>query len=114
MILKNLADAVTDITIQVCNSNSAWLITDTNGSLTVSAVKNIGYIEADKIVNILLAKFDLRNISILKTVTLENSKYEESLENNSATLKCLAIAPLKVTSESNRIPDCRQKNRRPV
>jgi phosphoserine phosphatase RsbU/P len=93
---KELADTVTDITIHVCNSNSAWLITDTEGSLTVSAVKNIGYVEAEKIVNILLTKFDLRSIGNVRTIILENSKYEESIENNNAPLKCLAVAPLKV------------------
>ncbi|MCX6151451.1 MAG: SpoIIE family protein phosphatase [Ignavibacteriales bacterium] len=92
---KELADTVTDITIQVCNSNSAWLVSETEGVLTVSAVKNIGYVEADKIVSKLSSNYDLRNIKNVKTVRLSNLRGEETADNN-ATIKCLAIAPLKV------------------
>ena len=98
---KELADTVTDITIQVCNSNSAWLVTEVEGVLTVSGVKNIGYVEADKIVNILSENYDLRKVSNVKTVLLTNSKNDEELKDNASTIKCLAIAPLKVHQKIN-------------
>jgi serine phosphatase RsbU (regulator of sigma subunit) len=97
---KELADTVTDITIQVCNSNSAWLVSETDGNHTVSAVKNIGYVEADKIVNILSSKFDLRNISSVRTVSFRDPRKEENID-NSLTIKCIAIAPLKVHNRIN-------------
>ena len=98
---KELADTVTDITIQVCNSNSAWLVTDSEGGLTVSAVKNIGYVEADKIITMLSENYELKKISNVKTVSFPGSKNSENPEDNNSIIKCLAIAPLKVHQKIN-------------
>ncbi|MDP4193473.1 MAG: SpoIIE family protein phosphatase [Bacteroidota bacterium] len=93
---KELADTVTDITIQVCKSDSAWLVSNSKGELSLSAVRNIGYLEADKITNALTDQFDLKNINTVKTI----SKKQASLNGNggfpSNDFSSFAVSPLKV------------------
>ncbi|MBI9073123.1 MAG: SpoIIE family protein phosphatase [Melioribacteraceae bacterium] len=97
---KELADTVTDLTIKVSNSDAAWLITEKDGSYELSSVKNIGYVEAEKISE----DFRTNNPNELldiSTVNLNSLKF--SLKNDVVTssYKILAVAPLKVHKNTN-------------
>ncbi|HEX2865812.1 MAG TPA: GAF domain-containing SpoIIE family protein phosphatase [Ignavibacteriales bacterium] len=107
---KELAETVTDITMKVCNSDSAWLVSGENGELNLNAVKNIGYIEADKITSTLSKKYGLKNITSVKTVSLDKLKPSglsplqgetASGEALSTDFRILAVSPLKVHDEIN-------------
>ncbi|MGE5432440.1 MAG: SpoIIE family protein phosphatase [Syntrophomonadaceae bacterium] len=102
---KELAETVTDITIKVCNSDSAWLVSGENGDLNLNAVKNIGYLEADKITSTLSKKYGLKNIRSVKTISLEQLKAKDtapgSNEEFSTDFRLLAVSPLKVHDEVN-------------
>lgn len=105
---KELAETVTDITMKVCNSDSAWLVSGENGDLNLSAVKNIGYVEADRITDTLSKSYGLRSITAVKTISLEqlNKKAsahesEESHEAIATDFRILAVSPLKVHDEIN-------------
>jgi len=97
---KELADTVTDITTQVCNSDSAWLVTNEQSVLSVRAVKNISYVEADKIVLTLSTEHNLKSVSSVKTIklnSLHNGKTDPPIKN----FLSLAVAPLKVHNDVN-------------
>ncbi|HEX2961961.1 MAG TPA: GAF domain-containing SpoIIE family protein phosphatase, partial [Ignavibacteriales bacterium] len=99
---KELAETVTDITIKVCNSDSAWLVSGENGELNLNAVKNIGYVEADKITSTLSRKYGLKNIKNVKTISLDQLKHKDpSTEEFSTDFRLLAVSPLKVHDEVN-------------
>ncbi|MGE5399220.1 MAG: SpoIIE family protein phosphatase [Ignavibacteriales bacterium] len=99
---KELADTVTDITIQVCNSDSAWLVSEAEGELSLSAVKNIGYVEADKLTKRLKEKYGLRGIKSVRTVFLEPERMNgNGEENNGISFHTLAVSPLRVHNEIN-------------
>ncbi|RJP71858.1 MAG: hypothetical protein C4539_04390 [Ignavibacteriales bacterium] len=97
---KELADTVTDITTQVCNSDSAWLVTNEENVLSVRAVKNISYVEADKIVLSLTTEHNLKSISSVKTIKLNSVNHNKS-EQQVKNFNSLAVAPLKVHNDVN-------------
>jgi serine phosphatase RsbU (regulator of sigma subunit) len=101
---KELAETVTDITMKVCNSDSAWLISGEDGDFNLSAVKNIGYLEADKITDTLTKSYGLRKITGVKTISLEQLKAGNSTsagEMPGTDFRMLAVSPLKVHDEIN-------------
>lgn len=91
---KELAETITEMTTQVCNSDSAWLFSGKNNALSLAAVKNIGYLEADKMFSLINEKENLREIKSVKTLNLDFFKYPVNFHS-------LAIAPLKVHNEIN-------------
>lgn len=97
--MKELAETVTDITMQVCNSNSAWLVSGSKDPFTLSAVRNIGYLEADKITSVLANKFSLDQITGVESILFDNGELNgNGLDGITAqeTHRALAIAPLKL------------------
>ncbi len=92
--MKELADTVTDITTQVCNSDSAWLALKENGNLTLVSAKNIGYIEADRMIKNLNYMIDLNAI---KNVSVFSN--DESPDVMPEGYCYLAISPLKVHNQ---------------
>jgi phosphoserine phosphatase RsbU/P len=94
---KELADTITKITTRVCNSDSAWLITKTNGSIELSAVHNIGYVVADKLSNQLLDA----GASEYDSIEIVQMNPESSTDLADLKFHSIAIAPLKVHNEIN-------------
>ncbi|MGD8780772.1 MAG: SpoIIE family protein phosphatase [Ignavibacteria bacterium] len=97
---KELAETITTITTKVCNSDSAWLVTKNNGKFELNSVFNIGYVEADKITNHILTKFDYK---IEEVLTLDNSSIKIEIKNDIRTFnfKSLGVAPLSVHNKTN-------------
>jgi len=91
---KELAGTITEMTTQVCNSDSAWLISGKNGAMSLAAVKNIGYLEADKMFSLISSKENLNSIVSVKTLTLDSFLQP-------ANFHSLAVAPLKVHDKIN-------------
>ncbi len=93
---KELADTITSLTIKVCNSYAAWLITQKGGDYELNSVKNIAYVEADKI-----TKIFLENTEYLSMVNILDSSYFNNKEEIELNYKSVAVAPLKVHGEIN-------------
>ena len=109
---KDLADTVTDITTQVCNSDSAWLVTDKEGIHTVRAVKNISYVEADKIVLSLNTDHRLKDITNVKSIKLY-AKDGDKPDQLTKSFNSLAVAPLKVHNAINGYLIAARRNEEP-
>ena len=92
---KELADTVTSITSNVCNSDSAWLVTKTSEGYELNSVYNIGFVEADKVTKVLLEQ---HSYDINKVITVNESSVKVKIKNDIRTFnfKSLAVAPLKV------------------
>lgn len=92
---KELADTVTSITTKVCNSYAAWLVTKNDGDYELNSVKNIAYVDADRLTKKFLQKKEpLTNVNILDSSFLNES-------NDNLNYKSIAIAPLKVHGAIN-------------
>lgn len=88
---KELADTITLMTTEICNSDSAWLVTKENQKLVLNSVYKIGFVDADKISNSLLTNNNIEEIYILNKTNnnIEILSYEQNYNS-------IAIAPLKV------------------
>lgn len=90
---KELADTITTNTTKVCNSYAAWLVTKKGNEYELNSVKNIAYVEADKLTKRLLAEdeIDYETLQILyyDSVTPD---FKKEMNN----FKSIAVAPLKV------------------
>lgn len=64
---KELADTITTMTTQACNSDSAWLVTYTNNGIELNSVHKIGYVDANDVSNKLLGSGDasFENIEVI-------------------------------------------------
>lgn len=94
--IKELADTVTDITAHVCNAHSAWLISGANEEKKINSVKNIGYVEAGRIIENLDINSGLKNIDSVQVILREDLNDTRILDYN-----CIAISPLKVHNQTN-------------
>ena len=90
---KELADTITTNTTKVCNSYSAWLVTKKAEEYELNSVKNIGYVEADKLTKRILSEdetdFEFLQILYHDSVTPD---FQKEMNN----FKSIAVAPLKV------------------
>lgn len=93
---KELADTVTSITTKVCNSYAAWLVTKKGDEYELSSVKNIAYVEADKLTKLFLKKDE--NI-IIRVQTIYYDSLSQDIRKEMYNFRSIAIAPLKVHSE---------------
>jgi len=46
---KELADTITSMTTQACNSDSAWLVTNSKNGIELNSVHKIGYVDANDV-----------------------------------------------------------------
>ncbi len=97
---KELAETITTITTKICNSDSAWLVTKNDDKFELNSVFNIGYVEAEKITNYVLTKF---NYKIDEVLTLDNSSIKVEIKNDIRTFnfRSLGVAPLRVHNRTN-------------
>lgn len=93
--IKELGETVADTTVKVCNSDAAWLFIEENGEITFSSVKNIGYVEAEKITKKILEKKDYSKLKGALTFNLTD------YELNGTMIKSLAFYPLKIQNKLN-------------
>ncbi len=97
---KELADTVTTITSNVCNSDAAWLVTQEQDRIELRSVNNIGYVEADKLTNTLLQEYsyDIQDVLILN---YHPFKVRINSDIRTFNYSSMAIAPLKVHDKVN-------------
>ncbi len=95
---KELAETVMNITTKVCNSYSAWLVTKKENNYELNAVKNIAYIEADKLTKLLL---DYEERELIRVQTIYFDSVTSDIKGVMGDFKSIAIAPLKVHEEIN-------------
>ena len=95
---KELADTVTTITSNVCNSDAAWLVTQEEDTIELRSVNNIGYVEADNLTTALLLEY---SYDINEVVILNHRPFKVKINNDIRTFNysSMAIAPLKVHDE---------------
>lgn len=95
---KELADTITSMTTQACNSDSAWLVTYTKNGIELNSVHKIGYVDANEISSRLLGSgndsFD--RIEVIDYDSLFGSK--KFVEQN---FHSVAIAPLTMHGKVN-------------
>lgn len=95
---KELADTITENTTKVCNSFSAWLVTKKENEYELNSVKNIAYVEADRITKRLLAE-DENNFEKIRILYYDSVTPELRTEMNN--FRSIAVAPLKVHGNIN-------------
>ncbi len=95
---KELADTITENTTRVCNSYSAWLVTKKGNEYELNSVKNIAYVDADKLTKRLLEE-DETNYERLRI--LYHDSVAPELKNEMNNFKSIAVAPLKVHNSIN-------------
>lgn len=95
---KELAETVTSITAKVCNSYSAWLVTKKENEYELNSVHNISYVDADKLIKMLL---DNEESDLLRVQTFYYDSVSSELRNEMKEFKSIAIAPLKLHGEIN-------------
>jgi phosphoserine phosphatase RsbU/P len=92
---KELADTITKMTTNVSNSDSSWLVTINDDNFELTSIHNIGYLDADEIINSL----DWNGFSNGSGVSIIKKSY--IIKGQGTDLKKLkydsiAIAPLRV------------------
>ncbi len=88
---KELADTITEMTTEICNSDAAWLVTKEKDKIILNSVYKIGFVDADKISNTLLGLNNIEEIFIYN-----NNGNKNSISFFEQNYKSIAIAPLKV------------------
>ena len=83
---------------KVCNSDSAWLVIKNNNGFEIASVNEIGYLEAEKITEILLNETSKENNSLI-TFNRKSLKLNIKSELKTVLFSAVAIAPLKVHEE---------------
>ncbi|MBU1680300.1 MAG: SpoIIE family protein phosphatase [Bacteroidetes bacterium] len=98
---KELADTVTSVTTNVCNSDSAWLVTKSgSGTFELNSVKNIGFVDANTITECLLSEdsIDENQVTSITAEMIERKAKDQLIQSG---LKAVVIAPLKAQGITN-------------
>lgn len=97
---KELAETITSSTTKICNTDSAWLLTNVNDKIELNSVHNIGYVEADKITKAILeiGENEIFDVTIIQPETIHPLMINEE---NTFNFKSIAVAPLKVHNSIN-------------
>jgi serine phosphatase RsbU (regulator of sigma subunit) len=93
---NDLAETVTDITMKVSNSNASWIIWNENDKLVPIAVKNIGFVESEKLSKIISDKTDFSKLISTKTINISepvNSEY------SGQQFVLVSLSPIKTKGE---------------
>jgi serine phosphatase RsbU (regulator of sigma subunit) len=93
--IKELGETVADTTVKVCNSDAAWLFIEEDGEVTFSSVKNIGYVEAERISRKILENKDYSKLK--GALTFDLTRYDL----DGTMIKSLAFYPLKIQHKLN-------------
>ena len=95
---KELADTITSMTTQACNSDSAWLVTNSKNGIELNSVHKIGYVDANDVSNRLLGSGDasFEQIEVIDYDSLyRDKKFAEH------HFHSVAVAPLKMHGKTN-------------
>ncbi len=95
---KELADTITSMTTQACNSDSAWLVTNTKNGIELNSVHKIGYVDANAVSNRLLGSGDasFEQIEVIDYESLFGDK--KFVEHH---FHSVAVAPLTMHGKIN-------------
>lgn len=95
---KELADTITSMTTQACNSDSAWLVTNTKNGIELNSVHKIGYVDANNVSNRLLGSGNatFENIEVIDYDSLFRDK--KFVEHH---FHSVAVAPLTMHGKIN-------------
>lgn len=94
---RELADTITELSLQFSNASSAWIIMEDDDTKTPVAPKNIGYLDADKIYKFAMSKY---GVSSNQGVTVVNLSELYKTESADQRYTYAAIAPLKTYHKS--------------
>ncbi|AFN75090.1 Serine phosphatase RsbU subunit sigma [Melioribacter roseus P3M-2] len=83
---KELADSIINFTTKICNSNAAWLVTISEDGIEVTAVNNIGYVEA-RLAAELFLKDSVKGVYSITTADEIDERFN---------FRTVAVAPLNV------------------
>jgi len=110
--IKELAETITELTINVCNTDCSWLLVKRDDKFDVAALKNIGFIEANNISEKITQNkiFKTENILTLKNDELVFNFKEQTLQSQFRSLvaaKLIIHNQIKgylVTARKSQIP----------
>lgn len=96
--VKELGETIIDMTINVCNSDSSWLMVKKNGEFEIISMKNIGFVEANSISEKILIerKSEIKELILLQSDEI-SFKFKDQLLDSQ--FKSLAAAPLYIHNE---------------
>lgn len=97
---KDLAETVTGLTAKISNSDTAWLVTNLGDNYEISSIKNIGYVEAEKITNYLLSNNE-GNLEEVSSISQKQLRELDRDEEFHYSFKSIVAAPLKVHQNIN-------------
>lgn len=90
---KELADTITAMTTEICNSDSAWLVTRDKNGIVLNSVYKIGFVDADKMCKLILEK----NYEFDNEIKIVDSNYlNQEMNYQEEHFNSIAVAPLKV------------------
>jgi serine phosphatase RsbU (regulator of sigma subunit) len=89
---NELAETVTDITQKLSGSKASWIIWKNGTKHNSVAIKNIGFIESDRISNQILEKIKIEKLTSTKTFNLSETAPEANSEN---TFSNVSVSPIK-------------------
>jgi len=89
---NDLAETVTDITQKLSGSKASWIIWKNGTKHNLVAVKNIGYLESDRISNQILEKIKIDKLTSTKTFNLSETISEGNSENSFSNV---SVSPVK-------------------
>lgn len=90
---RELADTITQSVMKISGAEASWLMTSTSGHFELSSVRNLGFIEAEKISSSLIKRAG--NELTSRTV------YTESLKELNLNFKSIAVSSLRLNSAVN-------------
>jgi serine phosphatase RsbU (regulator of sigma subunit) len=95
---KELADTITLMTTQACNSDSAWLVTNSKNGIELNSVHKIGYVDANNVSNRLLGSGD---VSFERIEVIDHSSLFSDLKFTDHHFHSVAVAPLTMHGKIN-------------
>ncbi len=95
---KEMADTVTDLTIKVCNSDSAWLATKTSEGIELNSVHKIGFVDANRVTKKLIGDGE-NGFNVVQTIDYDS--YFPEIKRSEEHFKSIVVAPLKVHGNIN-------------
>lgn len=89
---NDLAETVTDITLKVSSADAAWIVMTDNNQKKILGVKNIAFVDAEKINNYILKLKSIDQLIETRLINIENYDLKNSLSEKFGNL---LVSPLR-------------------
>lgn len=97
---NDLAETVTDIAQKLSGSQSSWIIWKQGNNFNPIALKNIGFMESERLTLLVLDKINFDKLTATKTFHLSEKTSDGTPENQ---FKVVSVSPIKTRGETQGI-----------